>query len=127
MMSLTGADFGRIPLLIAPWNSAMRHVVGKSLLDGFEVGRAPELGPMIRWRVDVVVWVIVSLQSHVPLNIFSLNEKQFGLTEVTRVNIVRSRVPVMELHEVGEVWVARVFVGHEPTGSGVGHGQWMDD
>jgi len=40
------------------------------------------------------------------------------------VNIVRSRVPVVELHEVGGVWVVDVFVGHEPTGSGAG---WLMD
>jgi len=45
---------------------------------------------MTRWRVDVVVWVIVGLKSHVPLDIFGLNEKQFGATEVTSVNIMRS-------------------------------------
>jgi len=117
----------RIPLLIAPWNSAMRYTAGECLLDGFEVARTAESGPIIHWRVDVVVWIIVGLKSHVPLDILGLNEKQFGPTEVTRVNVVSSRVPVMKLHEVSEVSVVGMFVGHEPTSSGVGHGhRWMD-
>jgi len=80
---------------------------------------------MSHWRVDVAVWIIVGLKSHVsldPLDVFGLNEKQFGPTEVTRVNAMRSRAPVVELHEVGEVWVACMFVRHEPTSIGVGHG-----
>jgi len=77
---------------------------------------------MTRWRVDVVVWVIVGLKSHVALNIFWLNEKQFGPTEVTRVNITRSRVPVMELHEMGKMWMVGMLVRHEPTRIGVRHG-----
>jgi len=82
---------------------------------------------MIRWRVDVVVWIIVGLKSHVALDIFGLNEKQFGPTEVTRVNITRSRMPVMKLHEMSKMGMVRVLVRHEPTSSGVGHGRrWMD-
>jgi len=114
-------------LPIAPWNSTVGHTVGESLLDGFEVGRPAEDGPMIGWRVDVAVWIIVGLKSHVVLNVFWLNEKQFGPTEVMRVNVVRSRAPVKKLHEMGKVWMAGVLVGHEPTGSNVGHGRWMDD
>jgi len=82
-----------------------------------------EIGPMIRWRVDVVVWIIAGLKSDVPLDVFGLNEKQFGLTEVTGVNAASSRAPGMKLHEVGEVWVAGMFAGHEPTSSKVGHGR----
>ena len=52
-----------------------------------------EIGPMIRWRVDVVVWIIAGLKSDVPLDVFGLNEKQFGLTEVTGVNATSSRAP----------------------------------
>jgi len=88
----------------------MRHAVGKSLLDGFKVGRATELGLMIRWRVDVAVRVIVGLKSHAALNIFRLNEKQFGPTKVTLVNVVRSRAPVMKLHEMSKMWMVGVLV-----------------
>jgi len=77
---------------------------------------------MTRWRVDVVVWVIAGLKSHVALNIFRLNEKQFGPTEVTCVNVIRSRVPVMELHEMGKMWMVGMLARHEPTRVGVRHG-----
>jgi len=82
---------------------------------------------MTGWRVDVAVWIIVGLKSHVALNVFWLNEKQFGPTEVMHVNVVRSIAPVKKLLEMGNAWMASVLVGHEPTGSGVCHGRWMDD
>ena len=87
----------------------MRHVVGKSFLDRVEVGRTAERGPVKSVRVHVVVWIIVGLQSHVPLDVFWLNEKQFGATEVTGVNTIRSRAPVEEFHEVGKMWMIVVL------------------
>jgi len=40
---------------------------------------------------------------------------------------MRGGVPVIKLHEMGKVLIVVMFVRHEPTSGGVGHGRrWMD-
>ena len=83
---------GRVPLVVAPWDCAVGHVVGHTFLYCLKCRRATGSRAMVAWWMDVVVWIVVGKKTHEAFEVGWTDGKQLLPSEG------RSLTPAVELH-----------------------------
>ena len=101
-------------MIVTPRYSPMGHVEREGPLARFQGRRSTVSRPMVVWRMDVVVGVIVGIKTHVALDVGRSDIQKLGPSKSVALLELHGE-SVLKFHEAKEVGMVALLERHDPA------------